>query len=74
MTNAMMKRLLPLSKPQRRVLAAMQTRGADAKHDRVSIGAAYSTLFALKEWGLVEHTPGDPQTWWLTEKGKKVQP
>ena len=72
MTNRNMQKPLQLSKPQRRVLTAMQMRGADLKHNRVEIGAAFSTLFTLKDFGLVEHTPGDPETWWLTERGKKV--
>ena len=69
-----MQRPLPLTKPQRRVLAAMQARGADAKHDRVSIGAAYSTLYTLESFGLVQHDRSNPEMWWLTEKGKKVHP
>ena len=71
-TNRMMQRQLPLSKPQRRVLTAMQCRGADAQHNRVDIGAAYSTLFVLEELKLVEHKRDDPETWWLTERGKRV--
>jgi len=52
----------------------MQARGADAKHDRVSIGAAYSTLYTLESFGLVQHDRSNPEMWWLTEKGKKVHP
>ena len=52
-------------------MAAMQMRGADLKHNRVEIGAAFSTLFALEKYGLVKHAPGDPETWWLTEHAKK---
>lgn len=74
MTNRNMQKPLPLSKPQRRVLTAMQMRGADAKYDRVDISAAYTTMYSLERLGLVAHQPGVPDTWWLTEKGKKVQP
>ena len=73
MNRSMQKRLV-LSKPQRRVLMAMQMRGADLKHDRVEIVAAFSTLFTLKDFGLVDHAPGNSEIWWLTERGRRVQP